>query len=126
MKVLCVDDSALIREIVARAAEVLDLDTVEARDGREALDQVARHRDEIRLITLDWHMPGMNGFDFLQAVKQHAEYKAIPVLMLTSESAKENIVKAIKAGVDNYLLKPFAQEDLLVKMKECMGLGDGA
>ena len=66
-------------------------------------------------------MPKMNGYEFLETIKQREETKDIPVLMLTSESGKTNIVKAIKAGVNNYLLKPFSQEDLLVKMQECLG-----
>ena len=124
MKILCVDDSALIRKIVSRAAEVLGLETLEAGNGEEALTVVGAHRDDIALITLDWHMPGMNGYQFLTIVKDREALKHIPVLMLTSESTKDNIVKAVKAGADNYLLKPFTQEDLLVKMKECMGIAE--
>ncbi|MFC1582258.1 response regulator [Planctomycetota bacterium] len=124
MKILCVDDSALIRKIVSRAAEVLEMETLEAGNGEEALAVVEVSSADIGLITLDWHMPGMNGFEFLTIVKGREGLKNIPVLMLTSESTKENIVKAVKAGVDNYLLKPFTQEDLLVKMKECMGMAE--
>lgn len=121
MNVLCVDDSVLIRRIVSQAAEVLGFSVVEAQDGVEALAQVEERNETIALITLDWHMPNMTGYEFLEIVKEREDTRDIPVLMLTSESRKENIVKAIKAGVDNYLLKPFSQEDLMVKMQECLG-----
>ena len=121
MKILCVDDSALIRKIVMLTADVLGLATVEASNGKNALSILEEQWKDIRLITLDWHMPEMNGMDFLHTIKSREHLKSIPVLMLTSESRKENIVKAIKVGVDNYLLKPFTQEDLLVRIRECLG-----
>ena len=120
-KVLCIDDSKLIRKIVSQAAEMLGFEVVEACNGEEGISHISRDLGEIVLITLDWHMPKMNGYEFLETIKQREETKDIPVLMLTSESGKTNIVKAIKAGVNNYLLKPFSQEDLLVKMQECLG-----
>lgn len=121
MKVLCVDDSVLIRKIVSQAVEVLDLTVVEAQDGKEALDIVEKLSGEIGLITLDWHMPRVDGFEFLNIIKSQEKTRDIPVLMLTSESPNDSIVKAIKAGVNHYLLKPFTQEDLIVKIKECIG-----
>lgn len=124
MKVLTVDDSAMIRKIVRGAVEVLDFELLEASDGIEALTVLEREAPGIGLILLDWNMPGMNGFEFLQVIKDHPGYKRIPVMMVTTESEKENIVRAIQAGASHYLVKPFTMEDLLKKMMESLGRGE--
>ena len=75
------------------------------------------------LILLDWNMPGMDGLAFLEKIKNTAALKHIPVMMVTTESEKENIIKAIQAGAINYLVKPFTIEELMKKVLECMGEG---
>jgi two-component system chemotaxis response regulator CheY len=87
----------------------------------DALDVLEKSYEEIRLILLDWNMPGMNGFDFLLAVKGNRFFKSIPVMMITTEGEKGNIIKAVQAGVNNYLLKPFKTEELTKKIIEITG-----
>ena len=121
MKILTVDDSTTIRKIIRSSVEILNFDLLEASGGVEALDILAKERENIKLILLDLNMPGMSGFEFLKAIKKDNLYKDIPVMMVTTEGEKENIVKAVQAGVANYLLKPFTSEELTKKIIQCIG-----
>lgn len=123
MKILSVDDSAIIRKIIRSGVELLDYQLVEAADGMEALSILEQSGEEIRLVLLDWNMPGMDGLVFLEKVKSTATLKHIPIMMVTTESEKENIIRAIQAGAINYLVKPFTIEELMKKVLECMGEG---
>lgn len=123
MKILSVDDSAIIRKIIRSGVEVLDYELVEAADGLEALSILECSPEEIVLILLDWNMPGMDGLVFLQKIKSTPSLKHIPIMMVTTESEKENIIRAIQAGAINYLVKPFTIEELMKKVLECMGEG---
>ncbi len=120
-KILSVDDSTTIRKIIRSSVEVLNYELLEASDGNEALKILSKEWENIKLILLDWNMPGMSGFDFLLAVKKHNLYRSIPVMMVTTEGEKVNIVKAVQAGVANYLLKPFTSEELTKKIIQCVG-----
>jgi len=124
MKLLVVDDSAIIRKIIKAAADVLQMDTEEAQDGIEALEKLSECYDEIDLVLLDWNMPEMNGYDVLVEIKNTDRYKHIPVMMVTTEGQKSNIVAAVRAGASNYLTKPFTVEELESKIIECIGGGD--
>lgn len=123
LKILSVDDSAIIRKIIRSGVEVLDYQLLEAADGLEALTILEQSAEEIALILLDWNMPGMDGLVFLEKVKSTAALKHIPIMMVTTESEKENIIRAIQAGAINYLVKPFTIEELMKKVLECMGEG---
>lgn len=119
-KILCVDDSTIIRKIMRASIEILNYSLLEASGGTEALDVLAKERESIVLILLDLNMPGMSGFEFLKTIKKDNLYKDIPVMMVTTEGEKENIVKAVQAGVANYLLKPFTSEELTKKIIQCI------
>ena len=123
MKILSVDDSVIIRKIIRNGVELLDYELVEAGDGLEALDILEQSSADISLILLDWNMPGMDGFMFLQKVKEIVTIKHIPVMMVTTESEGANIIKAIQAGAINYMVKPFSIEELMKKIVECIGEG---
>lgn len=120
-KIISIDDSAQIRNIIRGATEVLGYDFLEAKDGIEGMEVVAKHADDIALILLDVHMPRMDGFEVLRRLKKSDQYKQIPVMMVTTESEREAIVNAIKIGAENYVTKPFGQEELIMKMVETMG-----
>ena len=124
MKLLIVDDSSIIRKIIKATADVLQMETEEAQDGIEALEKLAECYKEIDLILLDWNMPEMSGYDVLVEIKNSDKYKHIPVMMVTTEGQKSNIVAAVRAGADNYLTKPFTTEELESKIIECIGEED--
>lgn len=118
MKVLLVDDSATMRRIQKTQLNGLGIsDIIEAGDGNEAMEKLKTNMP-IDLIMLDWNMPVMDGFTFLTKVREDATYKGVKVIMCTSESEKTRVVEALKAGANNYLVKPFTPEAL----KEKLGL----
>ena len=118
MIILSVDDSTVIRKVIHNAVCVLGHDFLEAENGQVALQQLEKHHAEIKLILLDWNMPVMDGLATLKAIKTHPVYASIPVMMVTTEAEKGNIALAIQAGASNYLMKPFAHEDLLMRMMQ--------
>lgn len=123
VKILSVDDVLLIRKLIRRVVESLGGDLLEAPDGKDALKVLEENYKDIDLIILDWNMPGMNGFDFLKAVKNNVRFKHIPIIMATTENEKEKIIRAIQAGASNYLSKPFTEQELSKKILDSLGLG---
>ena len=122
-KVLSVDDSGVMRRIIGRTVDVLGYGFLEAANGLEGLDVLARNHQDIALIILDVNMPEMDGFEFLERIKANADFKSIPVMMLTTESERSKIIRAIQAGAVNYICKPFTPEDLTVKITDSLGAG---
>ncbi len=123
-KILSVDDSAIVRLMINKGIVSMGYHCLEASDGQEALELLAREYKEVALILLDWNMPGMNGMDFLTIIKDDTRYREIPVMMVTTESEKTSIIKAIQSGVKNYMLKPFTDEALQTKIRACLGGGE--
>lgn len=118
MNILVVDDSNTMRRIIKN--KLLDLEVssdsiFEAGDGVEALKVL--NMEQIKLVFLDWNMPKLNGYDMLLQMKQDDILKNIPVIMVTSEGGKAEVLSAIKAGVADYIVKPF-EVDVLQKKIE--------
>ena len=120
MKFLIADDAGVMRKIITRALIELNAapeDIVEAEDGRQAVE-AAKQQDFV-LIFMDWNMPNMLG---IEAV---SEIRAIgiksPILMVTTEGEKTNVVRAIQAGATNYLIKPFTPDDIKTKITQMIG-----
>ena len=118
MKVLVVDDSAIMRKVIEQILEMLGHEAVPAANGVEAFDRLKEH-DDVKLILLDWNMPEMNGIEFLRAVKDRPGLDKIPVIMLTTESERRKMIEAIEAGAKHYLTKPFQPETLATKILQC-------
>jgi two-component system chemotaxis response regulator CheY len=115
IKILVVDDFATMRQIVKKSLAALGFTNVtEAVDGVDALAKL--DRDQFNFIISDWNMPNMMGIDFLKAVRANDKLKAIPFLMVTAEAKRENVIEAAKAGVSQYIVKPFTVESLEEKM----------
>ncbi len=121
MKILSVDDSNIIRRIIRSVVNVLGHEFLEAAEGEEALAILEAENGQVDLVLLDWNMPGLSGYELLLTLKNDARFKHIPVMMVTTESEKSNIIQAVKAGAINYITKPFTSEDLIVKIMECTG-----
>src|SRR5687768_5073572 len=108
MKFLVVDDSATMRRIVVNSLQRIGhAETVEAGDGEEALRLFDA---SIGCVITDWNMPNMNGIDFVRELRSRPEGKAVPILMVTTRSVREDILAAIEAGVNNYIVKPFTPQ----------------
>jgi two-component system, chemotaxis family, chemotaxis protein CheY len=114
MKFLVIDDSATMRRIIVNSLQRIGhTDCVEAGDGVEALRVFT---PDIGVIITDWNMPGMTGVDFVRALRDRPDGKAVPVLMVTTRSIKQDIVQAVQAGVNNYIVKPFTPQILKEKI----------
>ena len=117
LKVLVADDFATMRKIVRNILKQIGFDDiVEAEDGQAAL-QVLKS-ENIGLVVTDWNMPNMSGLELLEKIRQDPKTASLPVLMVTAEGLKENVVAAVKAGVNNYVVKPFTAEVLQEKLEQ--------
>lgn len=115
MKIMVVDDMSTMRRIVRNVLKQIGFTNVEeAENGKEALDKLKA--ESYGFVVSDWNMPVMTGIDMLRAIRADGALKDIPVLMVTAEAQKENIVEAVQAGVSNYIVKPFTAEALQEKM----------
>ena len=115
MKILTVDDFSTMRRIIRNILRQLGYNNiVEAEDGTSALQIL--QQDNIDFVISDWNMPNMSGLELLKAIRADAKLKDIPVLLVTAEALKENVVEAVKAGVNGYIVKPFTAETLKEKI----------
>ncbi|MFT3786954.1 MAG: response regulator [Tepidisphaeraceae bacterium] len=116
MKILLVDDSKTMRNIQKKVLEQLGgVEFVEAGDGVEALAAIAANSSGFQFILVDWNMPNMDGHTFVTRVR--ASDRKTPMIMCTTEAEKTRVVEALKAGVNNYVVKPFTPEILIEKVK---------
>ena len=116
-KFLVVDDMATMRRIIKSLLTQLGYKNVdEAEDGKEALNKLKNQKYDF--VITDWNMPNMTGLELVQEIRKDPELKYLPVLMVTAEAKKENVIAAIKAGVNNYVVKPFTAETLKEKIEK--------
>jgi len=119
LKILAVDDSPTMRRIIINTLKRAGFeDVVEACDGKDALAKMKV--DKINFVITDWNMPEMDGLTFVSTLRSNAEYKSLPILMVTTRSVKDDIVEALKAGVNNYIVKPFTPDTLKEKIEQIL------
>lgn len=117
MKILIVDDFSTMRRIVKNLLRDLGFNnTVEADDGLTAIPILKK--GGIDFVVTDWNMPGMQGIDLLKHIRADADSKHLPVLMITAEAKREQIVEAAQAGVNGYIVKPFTAATLKEKLNK--------
>ncbi len=115
MKFLVVDDSPTMRRIVCNALRDIGYsDLVEAGDGAEALDQLDAAQPDF--VITDWNMPHMNGLDLTRSIRSHDRHAHLPILMITTRGMKEDVIAAMQARVNNYVVKPFTPQVLREKI----------
>ncbi len=120
MKILVVDDFSTMRRIVKGVLSQLGYNNIEeAEDGQKALDILKA--GGIKLVVSDWNMPVMDGLTLLTNVRGDPNLKDTPFLMVTAEAEQEKIVEAVKAGVNNYIVKPFTPDSLRDKIDKIFG-----
>jgi len=119
--VLVVDDSRIMRNIVKNYFSDLDMPCryIEAIDGSEALNQL--YKFTVDLVLLDWNMPKLSGIDFLKRVRAMDKYRKLPIIMVTSEAAKYNVIEALKTGATDYIIKPINGKLFQEKLAKIFG-----
>ena len=125
MKFLVVDDSATMRRILVNSLQRIGFaECVEAEDGSQALEKFDA---SIGFVVTDWNMPNMSGLDFARALRATPDGKSVPILMVTTRSVREDIVAAVEAGVNSYIVKPFTPQVLKEKIDQILaGAGSTA
>jgi two-component system chemotaxis response regulator CheY len=120
IKVLIVDDFSTMRRICKHLLKQIGFtNIVEADDGTTALNVL--RKEPVDLVLTDWNMPKMNGLELLKAIRKDPNLKHLPVIMVTAEALNENIIAALKAGVNNYIVKPFNAQTLEKKIEDVIG-----
>jgi len=114
LQAMVVDDSKAIRMILSRSLSEMGYDVCSAADGAEALSLM---REGISLILVDWNMPRMNGLDFVKQLRADPRYSPVTVMMVTTETEVEQMVKALEAGANEYVMKPFTKEIIEDKLR---------
>ncbi len=121
MKILAVDDSMTARMIIKRSFESQGHEVFEAENGVAALS-VLRSEEDIQLVVLDWNMPMMNGLECLKEIRADPNVKGVKVIMCTTESEKSQVIKAVKVGVDGYVVKPVQPDVLKAQTAKACGV----
>lgn len=115
MRALVIDDSRAVRMLIRNVLQELGLEVSEAGNGQEALERLAEHPD-IALALVDWNMPIMDGFEFITRVRAQRDYDAVRLVMVTTETESAQVLKALEAGANEYIMKPFTKDVLVAKL----------
>ena len=118
LKFLIVDDSVTMRRIVANSLKTIGHELfVEASDGKEAMVKL-NSDEEINFVITDWNMPEVSGLELVRTIRANEKYVALPILIVTTRGLKEDIVEALQAKVNNYIVKPFTPQILKEKIEQ--------
>ena len=123
MRAIVIDDSRAIRSILCGMLQKIGFETQEAVNGRDALMHLKANNPP-DLALLDWNMPEMNGLELVQAVRKDARFAAMPMMMVTTETEMSQVVRALEAGAQEYVMKPFTK-DIIEEKLRLLGLIDG-
>jgi two-component system chemotaxis response regulator CheY len=115
MRALVIDDSRTVRAIIGKYLRDEGLEVVEAANGREGLERL-RQPPGVELVLVDWNMPEMNGLDFIKAVRSDRAYDPVRIMMVTTETEQGQVIRALEAGANEYVMKPFTREILVAKL----------
>jgi two-component system chemotaxis response regulator CheY len=117
MRILVVDDSTTMRRIISNSLRAAGYeDIVEAGDGQQALETM----DGVNMLLTDWNMPNMDGLTLVKAVRSNSAWASLPIIMVTSEGARDEVMEALAAGVNDYIVKPFTKDVLADKVKSML------
>ena len=116
-KAMVVDDSRAMRMILSRTLEEIGYEVCQASHGKQALTRLEEENGNISLILVDWNMPEMNGLEFIRRVRAGPESSAITLMMVTTETEMEQMVTALDAGANEYVMKPFTKDVITDKLR---------
>ncbi len=122
MKAIVVDDSRATRTLLKRALTAEGFDVIEAGDGKQALDTLEKS-DHVDLALVDWNMPVMTGYELIVALRAKPEHSSMAIMMVTTETESAQVQRALDAGANEYVMKPFS-EDVLREKLMLLGLKD--
>lgn len=123
MKILVVDDSSTMRRIIKNTLNRMNLtNIIEAVDGEDGIKQLESEKDINIIIDIsqdetDWNMPNIDGLTFVKYIRKNKKYDDIPIIMITTEGGKTEVITALKASVNNYIIKPFTPNVLMKKLQ---------
>jgi two-component system chemotaxis response regulator CheY len=123
MQAIVVDDSRAMRMLMGRLLKDIGFEVAEAGDGSEALDSLRQRLagNPVQLALVDWNMPEMTGIELVEAVRADPAFAALRIVMVTTETELAQVSRALDAGADEYLMKPFTRDDVVGKL-ELLGL----
>lgn len=121
MRALVVDDAPFVRQFLSEIVHALHFEAIEAEDGVDALEVLRGVRD-VAVLLVDWNMPKMNGLEFIQAVRANPTFAGIKIMMVSTRTEMDDVIQALAAGADEYLMKPFTKEAVAEKLA-LLGLG---
>lgn len=125
MKMLVIDDSKPMRTLLTFLGQQMAFATFQASDGWEAMEMLIENdpREPFDVALVDWDMPRMNGLEFVQAVRRNRDFANLKLMMVTTQNAQDRVAQALRAGADDFLMKPVTQEMLAEKL-QILGLRD--
>jgi len=123
MQAIVVDDSRAMRMLMGRLLKDIGFEVAEAGDGSEALDSLRERLagNPVQLALVDWNMPEMSGIELVEAVRSDPSFAGLRIVMVTTETELSQVSRALDAGADEYLMKPFTRDDVVGKL-ELLGL----
>ncbi len=114
MRALVIDDSRAMRMMVKKILKQLSVESLEAANGLEGLERLKN--SELDFVLVDWHMPEMDGCEFVRAMRSQSEFSGLPILMVTSEGDADKVAEALEAGANEYIIKPFTKDAIAQKL----------
>lgn len=120
-RILVVEDTGALRRIIVKYLKQADYDTLEAEDGKEALKILIKSKAHIDMVLLDIMMPVMDGITFLKKMRSSANFEKKPVVMLTSKSERSVVLNAVRAGANDFIIKPFTYDIIIDKVQKTIG-----
>jgi two-component system chemotaxis response regulator CheY len=116
-RAVVIDDSRAIRRILGSAMRGLGFAVSEASNGKEALETIENLGPPLKLVLVDWNMPEMNGLEFVIRLREDHRFDSAFIIMVTTETATEQVVKALEAGANEYIMKPFTKDVIEDKLR---------
>lgn len=120
MKALIVDDSLVVRTIIENTVTAMGYEALQAGNGKEAVDLLAEHADEVELMLLDWNMPVQDGHETVTQIRKNDKYNNLCILMVSTESEDKKVGEALASGANGYLAKPFDRDELTSKIQSTL------
>lgn len=116
-KAMVIDDSKAIRTILTRSLTKLGYEVCTAGDGKEALNILDEQAPDVTLFLVDWNMPELSGIEFIERLRCMPSYANVPLMMVTTETEVDQMVRALEAGANEYVMKPFTEEIIADKLR---------